>query len=271
MGPNYLNSILAAGAIFGLFGVLGGAQADVHQDGHGKIIGKGDGKHHLHTTPDGHVAHAHVTNGKVTMVSVAHQGKNLQVKKYKSNKKLHAMANQPGGDFTRVDGAEVVNVFAADTGAETESSRAASAQVTVFIGFGFLNTFTNQLVIFWFPIEVVDGGDFGAIVIGGGGPVVVPGPVLNVNGNVPAGGTTSYNVNLQAGVQYTISLNKLQNGYDPYLWLYDPVGQLVAQDDDSGGNLNARIIYTPNVSGTFQIKCGSFNNSSGGTFNLKVN
>ena len=50
--------------------LAGFAQAHSHLDGHAKIIGKGDGLHHLHTTPQGHVAHAQVVNGKVKLVKV---------------------------------------------------------------------------------------------------------------------------------------------------------------------------------------------------------
>jgi 3D (Asp-Asp-Asp) domain-containing protein len=108
----------------------------------------------------------------------------------------------------------------------------------------------------------------------GGGGVVNPPPaggfVLNVNGNCPVGGFQFHNVQLQAGTQYTINLKTLQAGYDPYLELYNPTGQLVAQDDDSGGFPNAKIVYTPTVAGNYQLKCRSFGNSSGGAYSLTV-
>src|SRR5207249_4239468 len=69
---------------------------------------------------------------------------------------------------------------------------------------------------------------------GGVGPGVVGGKAT-FNGNCPKGGTTMHAVQLQAGKQVTINLISQTPGYDPYLWLYDPNGQLVAQDDDSGG------------------------------------
>src|SRR5207253_815216 len=89
--------------------------------------------------------------------------------------------------------------------------------------------------------------------------------------NCPVGGTTMHTTELKAGTSYTITLNTLTNGYDPYLWLYDPNGQLVAQDDDSGGFPNAKIVYTPTVNGKFMLKCGSFGMASGGQYELAIN
>jgi hypothetical protein len=267
-------ALLTIGTVLGVFSLTGFTLADTHHDAHAKIVGKGDGKHLLHTTPQGHVAHAHVTNGKVKKVEVTHKGKAITLTKYKTQKKLHAMANAPGGaQFTMEDSDNVVNVFASSDGSDdTGDARLASAQLTMFVGWGFFNQFTNQWVVFWFPVVVVDGGDLGAIVFTPGPivPPVLPGPVLNTNGVCPVGSSTSYNVFLQAGRTYVISLNTLQGGYDPYLWFYGPTGQLLAMDDDSGGFPNARIIYTPLVTGNYMITCGSFQNKTGGMFNLQV-
>src|SRR5262249_18309558 len=68
-----LFAILAALGL-SLFALTGLVQADTHHSGHAKIQGKGNGKHHLHSTAHGHVAHAHVQNGKVQGVSVSHKG-----------------------------------------------------------------------------------------------------------------------------------------------------------------------------------------------------
>ena len=55
-----------------------------------------------------------------------------------------------------------------------------------------------------------------------------------------------YTVNFEAGTTYIIELNKTNNqtNLDPYLVLDNPQGQMVAEDDDSGGELNSRIIFT---------------------------
>src|SRR5262249_34722956 len=107
------------------------------------------------------------------------------------------------------------------------------------------------------------------------GGAVAPPPaggafVLNVNGNCPQGGTTVHNVNLEAGKTYTIRLKTLQMGYDPYLWLSNPQGQVVAQDDDGDGFPNSKIVFTAPAGGQYQLKCGSFMNASGGQYQLTV-
>jgi hypothetical protein len=62
-----------------------------------------------------------------------------------------------------------------------------------------------------------------------------------------------YKVNLAAGKLYVIDLVKGGQGLDPYLFLEGANGKVVAQDDDSGGDLNARIIYSPTQDGVFRI------------------
>jgi hypothetical protein len=145
----------------GLLALAGPIQADTHHNGHKAIQGKGNGKHHLHTSSHGHTAHAHVQNGKVNGVSVSHKGKSLSVKKVRSTKKLHALADVPEGmPFTLAETGDAMNFLATDT-APADGSRS-SAQFTVWVGFAFYNQFTNQWIIFWFPVDVVYGGDAGA-------------------------------------------------------------------------------------------------------------
>jgi hypothetical protein len=67
-----------------------------------------------------------------------------------------------------------------------------------------------------------------------------------------------YSYPMVAGVTYTIDLmrrgaEEVGGLHDPYLFLEDPTGAIVAEDDDSGGNLNARIIYRALATGTFKI------------------
>src|SRR5689334_16918165 len=54
-------------------------------------------------------------------------------------------------------------------------------------------------------------------------------------------------VELKAGRSYQVDLMKKDNKqqFDPYLRIEDSAGKQLAQDDDSGGNLNARIRFTP--------------------------
>jgi hypothetical protein len=83
----------------------------------------------------------------------------------------------------------------------------------------------------------------------------------------------SYTVNLQAGKIYTIDLKSANGGLDgvqdPYLYLTDAAGTILAQDDDGGGGLDARIIYAPAKGGQYQIIATSLNNCLG-NFTLTV-
>lgn len=111
---------------------------------------------------------------------------------------------------------------------------------------------------------------------GGGNPppgtVVLNGPQQGVpvqsNGIIANGQPVLYSIPLQAGTKYIIKMNSAQ--VDSYLELMDPNGTKVAQDDDSGGFPNAKIVYTPNVTGNFQIKCRTFGGGGNGAFTLIV-
>jgi predicted Zn finger-like uncharacterized protein len=78
----------------------------------------------------------------------------------------------------------------------------------------------------------------------------------------------TYEANFEAGKTYTIEMNS--NNFDPYLYILDDTGLTVAQDDDSGGNLNARVVFTPRRGGVHQIECTSFADFETGTFALIV-
>jgi hypothetical protein len=64
----------------------------------------------------------------------------------------------------------------------------------------------------------------------------------------------SYPIKLKAGQVYVIDMQRdpAVSKIDPFLYLKDGK-QTVAQDDDSGGNLNARIIYTAPKDGEFTV------------------
>jgi len=57
---------------------------------------------------------------------------------------------------------------------------------------------------------------------------------------------------------------------DAYLKLFDPKGQNVAEDDDSGGDLDARIVYTPQVTGRFRIMATTYRPNETGAYPLTV-
>jgi tetratricopeptide (TPR) repeat protein len=78
-------------------------------------------------------------------------------------------------------------------------------------------------------------------------------------------------MNLTAGTTYIIEMDKVGvSGLDPYLVLVDGAGQIVAQDDDSGGNLNARIVYKCSQTGTFRIYATALIPRMVGMFRLAV-
>jgi hypothetical protein len=56
---------------------------------------------------------------------------------------------------------------------------------------------------------------------------------------------------------------------DSFLRLEDPNGQQVSEDDDSGGNLDARIVYQAVMTGDYQIIATSFDQALG-KFTLAV-
>jgi hypothetical protein len=69
-----------------------------------------------------------------------------------------------------------------------------------------------------------------------------------------------YVVQMEAGKEYQIDLVTRTNGYDPYLYLFEnsTPPRLVAEDDDSGGFPNARIVYKAAHSGAYQIHATYF-------------
>ncbi len=69
------------------------------------------------------------------------------------------------------------------------------------------------------------------------------------------------------GKTYTIDLN---SQWDNYLRLENPQGVMVAQDDDSGGFPNARIIYAAPTDGWYRIIVTSFANNASGPYTLRV-
>jgi tyrosinase len=98
-------------------------------------------------------------------------------------------------------------------------------------------------------------------------------PFCAPRGSLPAGGSVTGNIN-SAGCQYIdstladiyridlqnagiIDLRLNSSDFDAYLVLVDPKGDLVAQDDDSGGGTNSRI-NMPLSAGTYYVVAKPF-------------
>jgi hypothetical protein len=77
----------------------------------------------------------------------------------------------------------------------------------------------------------------------------------------------TFEVKMLAGKTYTIDMISQQ--IDSYLRLEDPTGRQLAQDDDSGGNLNARIVFRPQQDGAYRVISTTFDRAVG-SFTLKV-
>ena len=72
---------------------------------------------------------------------------------------------------------------------------------------------------------------------------------------------------MKAGQTYTIDL---KSTWDNYLRLENPQGQELAQDDDSGGMLNARIVYNCTKDGWYRIIATTYRAGQTGNYTLMV-
>jgi hypothetical protein len=80
-----------------------------------------------------------------------------------------------------------------------------------------------------------------------------------------------HRVKLSAGVAYVIEMNSPDSTQlDPFLRLENAQGAVVAFDDNSGGNQNARILYTPKTAGDFRIIATAYGSENTGSYTLTV-
>jgi hypothetical protein len=80
-----------------------------------------------------------------------------------------------------------------------------------------------------------------------------------------------FQVDLQPGRTYTIDMTTPNAAvFDPYLRIEDQNEAVLAQDDDSGGNLNARIRFVPNGNGPYIIVATCFRPNQFGPFTLTI-
>ena len=65
-----------------------------------------------------------------------------------------------------------------------------------------------------------------------------------------------YPVQLKGGTKYQIDM--VSADFDALLVLQDRAGKQLAFDDDSGGNQNAKLVFTPPADGTYKVCAASF-------------
>lgn len=85
------------------------------------------------------------------------------------------------------------------------------------------------------------------------------------NGAVNQGPHKEYPVQLKAGQACIISLDATQpgGGYDPFLVLEGPGGDVVAQDDDGGDGNNSRIVHRSKRGGEYRVIATGLGGGSG--------
>ncbi|GAB4570830.1 MAG: hypothetical protein Kow0077_05930 [Anaerolineae bacterium] len=85
-----------------------------------------------------------------------------------------------------------------------------------------------------------------------------------------AGQTHAWTFSGNAGDQITIDMIATGGDLDPYLSLYDPSGNLIATDDDSGSDFNAQLSIRLPGGGTYTIAASSFFETSSGSYELHL-
>jgi len=91
--------------------------------------------------------------------------------------------------------------------------------------------------------------------------------VLNEKGELKQQ-TTTHRLKVADGKMYVIDLSS--SAFDPLLKLNDANGKEIAEDDDGGGELNSRIVFTANGDGVYEIVVTSFDDDGRGVYNLTV-
>ena len=77
-----------------------------------------------------------------------------------------------------------------------------------------------------------------------------------------------HTVKMRAGQTYTIDM--VSTEMDSYLFLDDAQGKQLAEDDDSGGNLNAQIVFNCTKDGDYKVVCTVFSPEMKGKYVLTV-
>jgi hypothetical protein len=91
------------------------------------------------------------------------------------------------------------------------------------------------------------------------------------SGNLPRGAVCLYQFSGTNGHVVTITMVRRDTALDPYVELLNPQGTRVAYNDDSGGTRNSAIDnYQLQTTGSFTIRAKSYNNASGGPYDLTL-
>lgn len=77
-----------------------------------------------------------------------------------------------------------------------------------------------------------------------------------------------YKFDGQAGQNVLIEM--ISDDLDSFLILLDPSGNPLAQDDDSGGGTNSRVIATLPVNGTYTVLANTYSAGETGSYNLRA-
>ncbi|MCI0377542.1 MAG: pre-peptidase C-terminal domain-containing protein [Gemmataceae bacterium] len=78
-----------------------------------------------------------------------------------------------------------------------------------------------------------------------------------------------YQVKMSAGKSYTITMNTNDADFDPYIVVQDKDGKRLAFDDDSGGQLNSLLKFTPPSDGTYKVFAASLT-AKAGPYTLQI-
>lgn len=63
---------------------------------------------------------------------------------------------------------------------------------------------------------------------------------------------------LEAGENWTVTIDMTSEQLDPYLWLLGPNGGSLVQDDDGGEGTNSRIVYQTTERGTYTVRANAY-------------
>jgi len=78
-------------------------------------------------------------------------------------------------------------------------------------------------------------------------------------------------VNFEKGKTYVIDMIKAEDAkMDPYLFLEDAKKKILAEDDDSGGDLDSQIEFKAAETGVYRIICTTYGPVGSGEFTFKV-